>query len=112
MEIYKLAKFLAKFLSLSLEFSDFYLPPTLSWNLFTEETFALLASMVAPQVDEHHVSSRIRKFKVNLWIRRTLRSRFKIYNDLYSCPQDLWPVAGPLEFEWLKVLANDIQQRL
>ena len=22
-------------------------------------------------------------------------SRFKIYKDLYSCPPDLWPVAGP-----------------
>ena len=45
--------------------------------------------MVTPQANEHHMSSR----KWSFTIRWTVR--FKIYKDLYSYPQDLWPVVGP-----------------
>ena len=49
--------------------------------------------MVTPQANKHHESSRIRDFTIILGTCWT--SRFKIYKDLYSCPPDLWPVAGP-----------------
>ena len=105
MEICRLAKFLAKFSSILLELSDFYLPPVLpsfsssNWTTlrssqgFSEQIFARIASVVTPPVKKHHVSSRILNFTIILWICWT--SRFKIYKDLYSCPPDLWPVAGP-----------------
>ena len=51
--------------------------------------------MVTPQANKHHMSLRIRNFMIILWICWTLR--FKIYKNLYSCPPDLWPVAGPSE---------------
>ena len=52
-----------------------------------------LASVVTPQANEHHMSSRIRNFTINLQICWT--SRLKIYKDFYSCQQDLWPVENP-----------------
>ena len=40
-----------------------------------------------------------------LWIRWTVR--FKIYKDLYSWPQDLWPAVGPSDkFEHTGNLSN------
>ena len=55
---------------------------------------ASLASIITPQANKHHMSLRIQNFTINLWIHWT--SRFKVYKDLYSYPQDLWPVAGLL----------------
>ena len=83
MEIYRLAKFFSLELPVQID---------IILNLL-KETFARLAGMVTPQGHEHHVSSRIRNFTIILRICWT--EGFKIYKDLYRCPQDLWPVSGP-----------------
>ena len=57
--------------------------------------------MVTPQANKHHMSSRIRGFYDNL--RNSWTSRFKIYKDLYSCPPDLWPVAGPSQLVYTEL---------
>ena len=105
MEIYRLAKFLAKLSSISLELGDFYLPPALlpfsnsNWTILrssresSKYIFTRIASMVTPPANKHHMSSRIRNFIIILQIFWT--SRLKIYKDLYSCPPDIWPIAGP-----------------
>ena len=62
MEIYRLAKFIAKFSSILLEVSDFYLPPMLplfsssNWTIlrssreFSKKNFTRIASVATPPV--------------------------------------------------------------
>ena len=116
MEIYRLAKFSSISLELGDFYEDFYLPPVLlpfpssNWTMlrssrdYSEYIFARIASVVIPRANKHHMSSRIRNFMIILWICWT--SRFKIYKDLYSCPPDLWPVAGPSEMYYYTDTGN------
>ena len=52
--------------------------------------------MVILLASRNHRNLRTQNFTINLRI--FCASRHKIYKDLYSCSQDLWPVAGPLNF--------------